>query len=110
MPQSVIKQVEYKVIKKYWYEDLIFTDRNGRTLEVYNYVINTHDATTGVDNNYNICNRNNSDYEDGANDEEYGPTYKYESVANATHEYGSRCPPTPATNNTPDNYEQEMMD
>ena len=41
-------------IKEDHYEDLIFTYRNGRALEIYNYGFNIYDVTTGVDNNYNI--------------------------------------------------------
>ena len=37
---------------------LIFTERNGGTLEVYNDDINTHDFTAGVDNKYNSYNSN----------------------------------------------------
>ena len=31
-------------------EDIIFTDRNGRTLEFYNSNVNTHGVTAVVDN------------------------------------------------------------
>ena len=56
MTKSVIKQVEDMSIKEGHDEDPIFTDRNGSTLEVYNNDVNTHDITTGVDNNYNSNN------------------------------------------------------
>ena len=49
-------------IKEDWDEDIIFTDRNGSTLEVYNGGVNTHDVTAGVDKNYNNYNGSNEAY------------------------------------------------
>ena len=87
-------------IKEDHYEDLIFTYRNGRTLEIYNYGFNTHDVTTGVDNNYNNNNNNDAVYEDDANDEEDGTNYEYGSYIDVTHEYITNYPPTTNTENT----------
>ena len=67
MPQYVINQVEDMAIKEDRDEDLIFLDRNDITLEVYNYYVNTHNVTAGVDNNYNNYNIKETAYEDGAN-------------------------------------------
>ena len=39
------------VIKEYCDEDLIFTDRNRSTLEVYNHDVNTNEINAGVYNN-----------------------------------------------------------
>ena len=75
MPQSVIKKVEDMAIKEDCDEDLIFSERNWSTLEVYNNDFNTHDVTTAVDNSYNNNNNNGAVYEDDANDKEYGTTY-----------------------------------
>ena len=63
MPQYVIKQGEDMVIKEDRDEDLIFADIKGRSLEVYNNDVNTHDVTTGVDNKYNNYNSNETPYE-----------------------------------------------
>ena len=46
MPIYLIKQVDDMYIKEYRDEDIIFTGRNGSTLEVYKYDFNTHDITT----------------------------------------------------------------
>ena len=54
-------------INEYRNKDLIFTDRNGRTLEVYEYDRNTNNVTAVVDNNYNSYNSKNSAYEYGVN-------------------------------------------
>ena len=89
MPKYVIKQVEDTFIKEYYDKYLIFTDRNGRTLEVCNDDVNTNDSTSGVDNNYNNYNSNNTTYEGGTNKKEYGTTYKYGTGANTTHEDGT---------------------
>ena len=67
MPQSMIKQREDRSIKEGHNEDPILINRNGKTLEVYEYDSNTHAVTTGLDNNYNKYNSNNVAYEDGAN-------------------------------------------
>ena len=61
-------------------EDIIFTDRNGKTLEVYNDDVNEHKITAGVYNNYN-----NNYY----NHKEYSVTHDNGSGANATHEDGT---------------------
>ena len=70
MPQAVIKQVEDMVIKEDCDEDLIFTDRNGITLEVYDNDVNKNDVITGVNNNYNNYNSNGVAYEYITNDKE----------------------------------------
>ena len=62
MPQYVIKQVEDMAMKGNRNEDLIFTDRNGITLEVYNDDFNTHNVTSGVYNKYNNYNSNDTAY------------------------------------------------
>ena len=67
MPQSVIKKVEDMAIKEDCDEELIFSERYWSTLEVYDDDVNTHDVTTGVDNNYNNNNNNDAVYEDDAN-------------------------------------------
>ena len=84
-------------------EDLIFTDRDGSTLEVYNYYLNTHDVTTGVYNNHNNYNSNNAAYEDATNNKEDGKTYEDGAGSNTTHKYGARYTHTPATDNPPYN-------
>ena len=43
-------------IKEDHNEDLIFADRNGITLEIYNCDSNTHEVTIGVDSNLNNYN------------------------------------------------------
>ena len=96
--------------KKDYDEDLIFTDRNGSTLEVYNDYLNTHDVTTGVDNNHNNYNSNDTAYKYGTNNKEEGKTYEDGSGANTTHKDGARYTYTPATDNPPDNYEHDTMD
>ena len=53
---SVINKVEDISIKEDRDEYLIFLDKNDITLEVYNYDVNTHDVTAGVDKNYNNYN------------------------------------------------------
>ena len=85
-------------------EDLIFTNRNGSTLELYNDSTNTHDVTTGLDNNYNSYNSKDAAYEDVSNNKEYGTTYEDGAGANSTHEDGANY-----TNNPPGNYEQETI-
>ena len=55
------------VIKEYSDEDIIFTNRNGSTSEVYNDYVNTDKVTEGLDNNYNDYNINDTAYEDSAN-------------------------------------------
>ena len=62
-----------------------------------------------MDNNYNNYNGNNTAYEDGANDEEDGKTYKYGAAAKANYECGARYTPTPVNDNTPENYEHETI-
>ena len=57
-----------------------------------------------MDNNYNHYKNNKSAYEEGTN-EEYWSTYEDGVNANATHEDVSGYPPTPATNNLPENNE-----
>ena len=82
-------------------EELIFSERYWSTLEVYDDDVNTHDVTTGVDNNYNNNNNNDAVYEDDANDEEDGTNYEYGSYIDVTHEYITNYPPTTNTENTP---------
>ena len=77
MPQSIIKQLEDMDIREYRDEDIIFTDRNWRTLEAYNDNVNAPEVTAGVYNNYN-----NNYY----NHKEDGATHENGSGANATHE------------------------
>ena len=62
MPQSLIKQVKDLSVKEDLDGDLIFTDINGSTLEVYNDDANTHEFTVGVDNNYNNYTSNGASY------------------------------------------------
>ena len=54
-------------IKEDLNEDIIFTDRNGITLEVYNYGANIHNSTTGVYKNYNNYDSNDASYKDVIN-------------------------------------------
>ena len=63
-----------------------------------------------MENKYNNHNKNNAAYVNWANNKEYGATYVDGTGTNTTHENSARYPPTPATNNTPENYEQETMD
>lgn len=72
-------------IKENINEDLIFADRNGSTLEVYNDDFSTHDLTVEVDNNYNNYNSNNTAYKDSTNNEEDSATYEDSASANTTH-------------------------
>ena len=68
MPQSIINKMEDMAIKEDRDEDLIFTDGNGSSLEVYKNDSNAHDVTAGVDNKYDNYNSNNADYGNGTND------------------------------------------
>ena len=102
MPQYVIKKVEDMSTKGDCDEELILTDTNGSTLEVYDDDVNTHDIIAGVDNNYNDNNNNYTAYEDGVNEVD-GTTYEDGFGTNVTNEERAIYPPTPTTNNTPDN-------
>ena len=94
MPQYVVKQVADIYTKEYRNKDLIFTERNESTLEVYDNNASTHDVTAEVDNKYNHYKSNEKSYEDGSNNEEDGATY----------EDGTRYPATPTTKNNPENF------
>ena len=54
-------------IKEDLNEDIIFTDRNGIALEVYNDGANIHNSTAGVDKNYNNYDSNDAAYKDVIN-------------------------------------------
>ena len=103
MPQSVINQVEDMSIKEDRDEDLILTERNMITLEVYDNDVNKHDVIAGVDNKYNNYNSNNEAYKDGTNDKEDSAIYEDGKGINNTHEDGVRYTPTPVTENPPGN-------
>ena len=60
-----------------------------------------------MNNNYNNYNSNGSAYEERSNNKEEESTYEYGAGTNTTHEYCTNYPPTPATDNTPSNYEQK---
>ena len=84
--------------------DLIFTERNGITLEVYNNDVNTHYIITRVDNNYNNYNSNDTSYEDGTNNKEDVPTYEDGAGVNTTHEGVTNCSEKP-----PVSYDHETI-
>ena len=73
-------------IKKDSSEDLIFSNRNGSTLTVYNDDSNTHNIAVGVDNTYNNYNGNKTTYEYGVNNKKDGATQEDGVGAKATHE------------------------
>ena len=108
MPKYVMKKVKDMSTKVDCNEELILNDTKGSTLEVYNNDVNTNDITAIVDNNYNDNNNNDTAYEDGANEVD-GTTYKDGSGTNVTHEERAIYPPTPTTNNPPENNEPNDM-
>ena len=67
MPKYVINKMEDMAIKEYNDVDIIFTERNWIALELCNDDVNRHYITTGVYNNYNSYNSNDTAYEDDTN-------------------------------------------